>query len=123
SLSHYSKRTVDIHYKYPWGWDELWGLANRTDYDLKQHEKASGKDFSYRDPVSGETFHPYVIEPTGGIGRLFLALLCEGYSEVKGGRSTTTESVKGEEIVLKLPKTLAPVNVAVLPLSKKEELA
>lgn len=122
-LSHYSKRTVDIHYHYPWGWDELWGLANRTDFDLAQHEKASGKKMEYRDPVSGETFRPYVIEPTGGIGRLFLAILLESYSVVEGGRTITTESTKEEEIVLRLPKHLAPVQIALLPLSKKEQLS
>lgn len=122
TLAFYSKRTVDIHYKFPWGWDELWGLANRTDSDLKQHEKESGKEIVYRDAVSGEKHRPYVIEPTVGIDRLFLAMLIESYSAVEGGRSTTKESVKEEEIVLKLPKNLAPIKVAVLPLSKKPEL-
>ncbi|MBI3956876.1 MAG: glycine--tRNA ligase [Candidatus Kerfeldbacteria bacterium] len=123
TLAHYSKRTVDIQYHYPWGWDELWGIANRTDYDLAQHEKASGKSMQYRDPVSSETFRPYVIEPTGGIDRLFLAILCESYETVAGGRTTTTESTKEEETVLRMPKHLAPVKIAVLPLSKKEKLS
>lgn len=122
TLAHYSKRTVDIQYHYPWGWDELWGLANRRDYDLAQHEKASHKKFEYRDPETNETFRPYVIEPTGGIDRLFLAILCESYDVIKGGRSTTTEAIKEEEVVLKLPYQLAPFSVAVLPLSKKPEL-
>ena len=122
TLAHYSKRTVDIHYNYPWGWDELWGLANRTDYDLKRHQEASGQNMEYRDPQTGETFIPYVIEPTGGIQRLMLAILLESYAEIEGGRSTTTEAVREEEVVLKLPKHLAPVKVAILPLSKKPEL-
>lgn len=122
TLAHYSRRTVDIQYRYPWGWDELWGIADRTDYDLTQHEKASGKKFEYRDPETGEIIRPYVIEPTGGIERLFLAILLEAYTVIKGGRTTTTEAVKEQEVVLKLPKHLAPVQVAVLPLSKKEAL-
>ncbi len=121
-LSHYSKRTVDFHYEYPWGWDELWGLANRRDYDLEQHEKATGKKMTYRDQETNESFRPYVIEPTGGIDRLLLAILCESYQSVSGGRSTTTESIKEEELVLKLPMQLAPYTIAVLPLSKKPEL-
>jgi glycyl-tRNA synthetase len=123
TLAHYSKRTVDIHYKYPWGWDELWGLANRTDYDLARHEASSGKELRWRDPKTQEAIRPYVIEPTGGIGRLFLALFLEAYTAVEGGRTTTTEATKEEEIVLAFPKHLAPVRIAVLPLSKKEELA
>lgn len=122
TLAHYSKRTVDLEYLYPWGWDELWGLANRTDFDLQKHEEASGKSFEYRDPKTGETYRPYVIEPTGGIGRLFLAILLESYTVIEGGRSTTTESVKEEEVMLRLPRHLAPVKIAVLPLSKKDPL-
>lgn len=122
TLAHYSKRTVDIDFKYPWGFDELWGLANRRDFDLEQHEKATGKKFEYRDPISGETFRPYVVEPTGGIDRLLFAVLCDAYTVVKGGRSTTTESIKEEEVVLKLHPKLAPYKAAILPLSKKPEL-
>lgn len=122
TLAHYSKRTVDIHYRYPWGWDELWGIANRTDFDLRQHEKASAQKLVYRDQESGKTFHPYVIEPTGGIGRLFLAVLLESYTAVKGGRTTTTVSTKEEEVIMKIPKHLAPIQVAVLPLAKKTGL-
>ncbi|MFA6511564.1 MAG: glycine--tRNA ligase [Patescibacteria group bacterium] len=122
-LAHYSKRTVDIHYKFPWGWDELWGLANRTDYDLKRHMEASGKNFMYRDPKTNEEYLPYVIEPTGGIGRLFLAVMLESYRMIEGGRTKTTEATKDEELVLQFPKHLAPIQIAILPLSKKEELA
>jgi len=122
SRAHYSKRTIDVLYKFPWGWDELWGIANRTDYDLKLHEDASGKKLTVRDSQSGETVRPFVIEPTVGIDRLILAVLCESYTTISGGRTTTTEATKEEEVVLKLPKNLAPVQIAVLPLSKKPEL-
>jgi glycyl-tRNA synthetase len=122
TLAHYSRRTVDIHYHFPWGWDELWGIAYRTDFDLAQHEKASGKELRYRDPETNETYLPHVIEPTGGIERLFLAIMLEAHTVISGGRSTTTEANKEEEVVMKFPKALAPVQVAILPLSKKETL-
>lgn len=122
NLAHYSKRTIDIQYRYPWGWDELWGLANRTDFDLKQHEKFSGQNLKYYDPETGKSFWPYVIEPTGGIERLFLAVLNEAYTEIKGGRTTTTQATKEVEIVLRLKKSLAPIKLAILPLVRKEQL-
>ncbi|HEV8601111.1 MAG TPA: glycine--tRNA ligase [Patescibacteria group bacterium] len=118
----YSKRTVDVEFEYPFGQKELYGLAYRTDYDLSQHEKVSGKDLKYTDPVTGEKYLPHVIEPSLGVDRTLLAVLLSCYDEVKGGRTTTTESVKEEEVVLHLPKELAPVKIAVLPLSRKEEL-
>ena len=121
-LSHYSKRTVDIEYNTPFGWKEMFGLAYRTDFDLKNHIEHSGVDLSYRDPQSGETYVPHVIEPTFGLTRLMLMVLLNAYTEVEGGRTKTTESVKDSEVVLKLHKRLAPVKVAVLPLSKKEPL-
>jgi len=120
SLSHYSKRTVDIEYKFPWGFAELAGVASRTDFDLSQHSKFSGKDLSYFDEETKKTYVPYVIEPTLGIDRLLLALLAEGYQEVKGGRTETTKAVKETEIVLKLDKKLAPIKAAVLPLVKNK---
>ena len=105
ALSHYSKRTIDIQYNYPFGWKELTGLANRTDFDLKSHEEASGKDLKYFDPSTSslesardksgqasetkEKYWPYVIEPTIGIERLMLAVICDAFEEVKGGRSET----------------------------------
>ncbi len=123
SLSHYSKRTVDIEYKFPFGWGELAGIANRTDFDLKQHAEHSGQDLRYTDPETKEKYYPFVIEPTMGVDRLFLALLLEGYEEVKGARTKTTEATKEVETVLKLKPSLAPVQVAVFPLVKnKEEL-
>ena len=118
-LAHYAKRTIDIEYKFPFekGWAELMGIANRTDYDLKAH------GLKYRDEVSTEEFIPYVIEPSAGVDRAALAFLLDAYQEVEGGRTTTTESNKEKEIVLRLHKELAPVKVAVLPLSKKEQLS
>jgi len=119
----YSKRTIDFEYKFPFGQSELYGLAYRTDYDLKQHQKFSGQDLSYTDPITKEKFLPHVIEPSLGVDRSVLACLCAAYTEVEGGRSTTTESIKESEVILKLPYALAPIKVAVLPLSKKEPLA
>jgi glycyl-tRNA synthetase len=80
-LSHYSKRTVDIEYKFPFGWSELTGLAYRTDFDLKSHQTASGQDLSYLDPETNERYIPHVLEPTVGVDRLFLATLCEHYGD------------------------------------------
>ena len=122
-LSHYSKRTVDLEYEFPWGWAELWGCANRTDFDLKQHSQASGQDLSYRDDVTNERYLPYVIEPSLGLDRAVLALLIDAYDEIEGGRTTTTEADKEVEVVLRLHPSLAPVKAAILPLSKKEPLA
>ncbi|MBT6301599.1 MAG: glycine--tRNA ligase, partial [Candidatus Jacksonbacteria bacterium] len=121
-LSHYSKSTTDIEYDYPFGTKELWGIANRTDYDLKQHSDHSGKKLEYRDPHSNEVFTPFVIEPSVGVSRLLLAVLVDAYDVVEGGRSTTTDANKEEEVVLRLHPAIAPVQVAVFPLSKKKEL-
>lgn len=126
ALAHYSKRTIDIEYKFPFGWSELAGIANRTDFDLSQHSKFSGQDLSYFDPSASsgqakEKYIPYVIEPTLGIERLLLALMCDAYKEVKGGRTETTNSTKEEEIVLGLNKKIAPIQVTVLPLVKNKE--
>lgn len=118
----YSKRTIDIEYNYPFGVKELYGLAYRTDYDLKRHQEFSGEDLSYLDPETNERFVPHVIEPSLGLQRSVLAVLLEAYEEIKGGRTTTTEASKEEEVVLRLPYDLAPVKVAVFPLSKKEPL-
>jgi glycyl-tRNA synthetase len=120
SLAHYSKRTIDIEYKFPWGFAELAGIANRTDFDLSQHSKISGKDLSYFDEDSGKSYIPYVIEPTLGIERLLLALLIDGYQEVKGGRTKTTKATKEIEVILKLNKKIAPIKVAILPLVKNK---
>jgi glycyl-tRNA synthetase len=119
--AHYSKRTVDIEYKYPFGLKELHGIAYRTDFDLARHEKASGVDLHYTDPDSGEKFLPHVIEPTFGIERMLLVALLEAYHEEEAPTSEEGETEK--RIVMKFPKYLAPYQVAVLPLSKKDELA
>ena len=121
-LSHYSKRTVDIEYKFGFqgsDWGELEGIANRTDYDLSAHAKHSGKDLSYFDQASGERYIPYVIEPAAGLTRSLMAFLVDAYDvdeapNTKGGVDTRT--------VLRLDSRLAPVKAAVLPLSKKSEL-
>lgn len=118
SLSHYSKRTIDLQYNYPFGWKELTGLANRTDFDLKSHEEASGKDLKYFDSETSEKYWPYVIEPTLGIERLMLAVICDAFDEVKA-RTETTEAATENEIVLHFSPALAPVKVAILPLVKK----
>ena len=110
-LSHYSKATSDIEFKYPMGWGELWGIAHRTDYDLSVHQEASGVDLRCLDPETNEKYLPYVIEPSVGLDRLMLAVLVNGY---------TKEMVEGEErLVLKLHPVLAPYKVAIFPLIKK----
>jgi len=119
--AHYSKRTVDVEYKYPFGVKELHGIAYRTDFDLSRHEKVSGEDLHYTDPETGEKFLPHVIEPTFGIDRMLLVSLLEAYHEEEA--PTTEEGETETRVVMKFPKHLAPVQVAVLPLSKKEELS
>ena len=112
-LSHYSKATTDIEFKFPFGWGELWGIADRTDFDLSVHQKGSGKDLRYFDAETGEKFLPYVIEPSVGLDRAFLVFLCNAYCK------ETVKNTKEERLVLKLHPALSPVKVAVLPLSKK----
>jgi glycyl-tRNA synthetase len=119
-LAHYSKRTIDIEYQYPFGMKELYGLAYRTDHDLSRHMEASGQDLRYTDPMSGEKFLPHVIEPTFGIDRTFLATMLSAYSEEEV--ATSKEGETEARVMLKLPKHLAPVQIALLPLSKKEPL-
>ncbi len=111
-LSHYSNATTDIEYNFPWGFDELWGIASRTDYDLRQHQDHSKQSLLYLDPQTNEKYLPYVIEPSLGVERLFLAVLTEAY---------TTETLENNEqrINLKLLPSLAPYKVAVFPLIKK----
>ena len=114
-LAHYAKACVDVEYLFPIGWSELEGIANRTDFDLRQHSEWSGKDLSYYDGTSEERYIPYVIEPSAGADRSVLAFLCDAYRE---------EEVEGaSRVVLKLHPALAPVKVAVLPLSRNERLA
>ena len=111
-LSHYSKATTDIEYKFPFGWGELWGIANRTDFDLKKHMEHSKEDLSYFDPMTNEKYIPYCIEPSVGADRVTLAFLCEAYDEEEVGEGDV-------RTVLRFHPALAPVKVAVLPLSKK----
>ncbi|MBI5144474.1 MAG: glycine--tRNA ligase, partial [Candidatus Omnitrophica bacterium] len=107
-LAHYAKACTDIEYNFPFGWSELEGIANRTDFDLKQHVKFSGKDLRYFDDATKEKFYPYIIEPSGGVDRSVLAFLVDAYDE---------EKVKDDmRVVLRLDRHLAPVKVAVLPL-------
>ncbi|HHY42487.1 MAG TPA: glycine--tRNA ligase [Thermoanaerobacterales bacterium] len=113
-LSHYSKATTDLEYKFPFGWGELWGVANRTDFDLSRHIEYSGKSLTYFDPVENKQIVPYVIEPSLGADRAVLVLLCDAYDE---------EEVQGEtRVVLRFKPEIAPIKCAVLPLSKKEPL-
>jgi glycyl-tRNA synthetase len=107
-LAHYARACTDIEYNFPFGWSELEGIANRTDFDLKQHAQFSGQDLQYFDDATKEKFFPYIIEPSGGVDRSVLAFLADAYHE---------EKVKEEtRVVLKLHKDLAPTKVAVLPL-------
>ncbi|MBC7073940.1 glycine--tRNA ligase [Candidatus Parcubacteria bacterium] len=119
--AHYAKRQIDIQYKFPFGWKEIEGVHNRGDWDLSNHSRYSGIDLSVVDPNTNKKYFPYVIETSIGIERLILALLCEAYEEIKGGRTKTTTPKKEVEIVLKLDKKVAPIKVAVFPLVKKEK--
>ncbi len=111
-LSFYSNATTDIEYKFPFGFGELWGIASRTDYDLTQHQKVSGVSQAYLDPETNEKYIPYVIEPSVGVDRMFLTILCDAYDE---------EQLENNEVreVLHLHPYLAPYKVSVLPLAKK----
>lgn len=110
-LCFYSKATTDFEFKFPFGWGELWGIADRTDYDLSQHAKFSGKDMSYQDPITNEKYVPYVIEPSLGVERLMLAYLCNSYDEevLEGGET---------RVVMHFHPIIAPYKVALLPLQK-----
>ena len=111
-LSFYSKATTDIEFLFPFGWGELWGIADRTNYDLTQHQNVSGQDMSYFDDEKREKYIPYVIEPSLGVERLFLAVLCGAYDEEEIGEGDV-------RTVLHFHPALAPVKIGVLPLSKK----
>ena len=112
-LSHYSNATTDFEYKFPFGWGELWGIADRTDFDLKAHIAKSGKSLDYIDPVTNKRYVPYCIEPSLGADRVVLAFLCNAYEEETVGENDT-------RVVLHLHPALAPFKVAVLPLQKKQ---
>ncbi len=111
-LSHYSNKTSDVEFKYPFGWGELWGLASRTDFDMNAHQEGSKQDLTYLDPETNERYLPYVVEPAVGVDRLFLAILANGYEREEVGEGDVRE-------VLRLAPKLAPIKVAVLPLVKK----
>jgi len=111
-LSHYSNATTDIEFVFPFGWGELWGIADRTDFDLKQHQTHSGENMEYIDPTTNERYVPYCIEPSLGADRVALAFLVEAYDEEDLGEGDS-------RVVMRLHPALAPVKAAVLPLSKK----
>lgn len=111
-LSHYSNATTDFEYKFPFGWGELWGIADRTDFDLKKHSEHSGEDFTYQDPITNEKYVPYCIEPSVGVDRVTLAFLVDAYDE-------EVIDEKDTRVVLRFHPALAPFKAAVLPLTKK----
>lgn len=111
-LSHYSKATVDIEYEFPFGWGELWGIADRTDFDLKQHQNFSGKNMEYQDPITNEKYIPYCVEPSLGCDRTFLVVLCDAL------KKETLED-GSERTVMKIHPYLSAYKACVLPLSKK----
>ncbi|OGY85884.1 MAG: glycine--tRNA ligase [Candidatus Kerfeldbacteria bacterium RIFOXYA2_FULL_38_24] len=110
--AHYSNGTFDLEYQFPWGFDEVGAVANRTDYDLKNHQEKSGVNLTYTDPVTQENYLPFVIEPTFGLDRTFLEILCDAYQE-----ETTAN---GQRTVLKLHKNIAPIQLAVFPLLRNK---
>ena len=113
-LSHYSSGTTDVEFQFPWGWGELEGIANRTDFDLRAHQEHSGTSLEYFDQATGERYVPHVVEPAAGATRTMMALLLASYDE---------DEVGGERrVVLRLHPRIAPYQVAVLPLSKKDTL-
>ena len=114
-LAHYANAATDIEFKMPFGFKEVEGIHSRTNFDLSQHEKYSGKSIKYFDPMTNESYTPYVIETSIGVDRMFLSIMCHSYTEEKleNGES---------RVVLKLPEALAPVKCAVLPLVKKDGL-
>ena len=117
-LAHYAKDCYDIDYRFPWGWAELEGIASRTDYDLRHHAEASGQDLSYFDDETKERYYPYVIEPSGGVDRAALAFLLDAYDE----EPDTSSSKEETRALLRFHRHMAPVKVAVLPLSRNEKL-
>ncbi|MDR0424069.1 MAG: glycine--tRNA ligase, partial [Clostridiales Family XIII bacterium] len=116
-LSHYSNATTDIEYLFPFGWGELWGIADRTDFDLKRHIEHSGEDMAYRDPETNEKYVPYCIEPSLGADRITLAFLIDAYDEEALADENSTDDSR---VVLRLHPALAPFKAAILPLTKKQ---
>ena len=118
-LSHYAKATVDLEYRFPFAWSELEGVANRTDFDLGRHSEVSGRDLSYFDAEREERYLPFVIEPAAGVDRATLAFLVDAY---RAEEAPTASGKVERRVVLRLHHALAPVKVAVLPLSRNEKL-
>lgn len=121
-LAHYARAAFDIEYEYPFGWNEIEGIHNRSDFDLTQHAKFSGKKLEYFDEATKEKFVPYVIETAAGADRLALAVLCDAYEEEKVGSSDGEGKSEDTRVVLRMNPSLAPYKAAILPLSKKPEL-
>ena len=117
-LSHYSAWTVDIEYKFPWGWGELQGIARRTDYDLRQHQKFSGENMQYTDPKSGKRYIPWVIEPSWGLTRAILTVMLDAYDEEN---YTDPQWRQQSRVVARFHKNVAPIKFAILPLVEKNE--
>ena len=118
-LSHYSKATYDIEYLFPWGWGEIQGIANRTDFDLKAHSERSGNALTYFDQPNNRRFTPYVVEPAAGVDRAAMTFLVDAYTEEE---APTASGGTQKRVLLKLHPTLAPVKVAILPLSRNQRL-
>jgi glycyl-tRNA synthetase len=118
-LAHYAKAASDVEYEFPFGWSELEGIANRTDFDLRRHQEESGEDLSYFDQEKGERFLPYVVEPAGGVDRTLLAFLVDAYTV---DEAPTAKGDTEKRTLLKLHRDLAPIKVAILPLSRNEKL-
>ena len=116
-LAHYAARCTDVEYRFPFGWSELEGIANRQDFDLRQHQECAGRDMTYYDDAEKRRYLPHVIEPSGGVDRSVLAFLAAAYEEVPGGRGAAGAEV---ECVLRLDPCLAPVKAAVLPLVRRD---
>ena len=119
-LSHYSKKTIDTEYNFPFGFGELFGLAHRGDFDLTQHSKFSGEKLDYFDAVANKRYTPHVLEPTVGLDRLILTAICAGYTEEKLDSASSADGDGGTRIVMKFPKAVAPIKVAVFPLMKNK---
>ena len=127
-LAHYAARAVDVEFAFPFGWKELEGVHNRTDYDLRRHSEFSGKDLSYFDDLAKERFIPHIVETSGGADRAAFAFLCASYDEEASPRASSARGPaeepdrEGTRVVLRLHRDLAPIKVAALPLSKNEKL-
>ena len=118
-LSHYSKATYDIEYLFPWGWGEIQGIANRTDYDLKAHSERSGHGLTYFDQPNNKRYTPYVVEPSAGVDRAVMTFLVDAYNEEE---APTASGGTQKRVLLKLHPTIAPVKAAILPLSRNQRL-